>query len=305
VKNLPDGIVLDGEILAIDIKRATDLQASDLQASDLQASDLQASDFDGPSHSIQRFQPLPFAQLQRRINRKSIGKKLMAEVPVAFIAFDLLEYRGEDFRSQSLHTRRHALEKLISALPSTDGLPRRIYVSTTVPASSWEQLHELRRKSKDYYSEGLMLKGLQTHYTGGRVRGVWWKWKVEPETIDAVLIYAQRGHGRRASLYSDYTFAVWDQGVLVPFAKAYSGLSDEEMKQVDRYVRENTKEKFGPVRSVTPKLVMEIAFENIQASTRHKSGLAVRFPRISRWRQDKGPADANTLDDLKRMIRTP
>ncbi len=160
----------------------------------------------------------------------------------------------------------------------------------------------IRATAREQMAEGLMLKHLQSAYQVGRVRGHWWKWKIEPYTIDAVLIYAQRGHGRRASIYSDYTFALWENGQLVPFAKAYSGLTDQEMRQVDRFVRSNTQDKFGPVRSVKPELVMELAFENIQLSSRHKSGLAVRFPRILRWRKDKLPADANQLEDLKRMV---
>jgi DNA ligase-1 len=151
-------------------------------------------------------------------------------------------------------------------------------------------------------AEGLMLKRKDAPYDVGRVRGTWWKWKIAPYTIDAVLIYAQKGHGRRASLFTDYTFALWDDDKLVPFAKAYSGLDDKEIRKVDRFVRENTKESFGPVRSVTPTLVMELAFEGLQRSKRHKSGIATRFPRILRWRQDKQAKDANRLNDLMELL---
>ena len=168
---------------------------------------------------------------------------------------------------------------------------------------TWEQLSEIRLTARESGTEGFMLKRLDSPYPTGRKRGIWWKWKTEPMTVDAVLVYAQRGSGRRASLYSDYTFAIWDEtGNLVPFAKAYSGLDDDEMRRVDAFVRQNTLEKFGPVRTVTPQLVMELAFEGIQLSKRHKSGIAVRFPRISRWRHDKTPEQADTLINVKRLI---
>jgi DNA ligase-1 len=170
-------------------------------------------------------------------------------------------------------------------------------------ASSWDELGEHRRRSRERHVEGLMLKSLSSPYAVGRVTGLWWKWKIDPHTVDAVLIYAQRGSGRRASLYTDYTFAVWDDGELVPFAKAYSGLTDEEIRQVDRFVRQNTIEKFGPVRRVKPELVFELAFENIQLSSRHKSGVAVRFPRMARWRTDKKPEDADTLEAIKALLK--
>lgn len=169
-------------------------------------------------------------------------------------------------------------------------------------APNWNKLAELHEESRKRMVEGFMLKRKDAPYRVGRRRGGWWKWKVDPYTIDAVLIYAQRGSGRRASLYSDYTFAVWDNDTLVPFAKAYSGLTDAEMRRVDHFVRRNTKERFGPVRSVTPKLVFELAFENIQKSKRHKSGIAVRFPRILRWREDKKPEDADTIETIRAML---
>jgi DNA ligase-1 len=175
-------------------------------------------------------------------------------------------------------------------------------LSERLRAESWEQYAELRRSARERFAEGFMLKRLASEYPVGRKRGFWWKWKVDPLTVDAVVMYAQRGSGRRASLYSDYTFGLWDGGKLVPFAKAYSGLSDEEMRKVDAWVRAHTRERFGPVRTVDPVLVMELAFEGIQLSNRHKSGLAVRFPRIVRWRQDKPPEEADSLQTVKDLL---
>lgn len=243
--------------------------------------------------------PLPFMELQKRLNRKRVGKKLLDEVPVIYIAFDLLESNGVDFRDRPQAERRRQLENLIGNT-HRDGAVIRL--SESVSSDNWSELAAIQENARAMGAEGLMLKHLSSPYQVGRVRGHWWKWKVDPFTIDGVLIYAQRGHGRRASLYSDYTFALWHEGQLVPFAKAYSGLTDDEIRRVDRFVRQNTNEKFGPVRSVTPALVMELAFENMQKSPRHKSGLAVRFPRIVRWRHDKKPVDANQLDDLKAML---
>ncbi len=258
---------------------------------------------DGEILAFKNGLPLPFAELQRRIGRKTIGKKLMQEVPVCFVAFDLLELHGIDYRERTQRDRRLSLETVLKPQVESSGhLSSAIRISKQLNASSWDDLMLLRESSRAEKAEGMMLKKWDSPYPVGRVRGHWWKWKVEPFTIDAVLLYAQRGHGRRAALYTDYTFALWDDGVLVPFAKAYSGLSDQELVEVDRFVRANTREKFGPVRSVTPELVMELAFENIQRSSRHKSGVAVRFPRIVRWRRDKKMEDANQLDDLKRMI---
>ena len=175
--------------------------------------------------------------------------------------------------------------------------------SAPVQWSSWAELSELRKRSRDFDAEGFMIKRQSSVYQSGRKRGDWWKWKVDPYTIDAVMVYAQKGHGKRADLYSDYTFAVWREGELVPFAKAYSGLTDRELYQVTQFVRKHTLEKFGPVRTVTPTLVFEIHFEGINRSPRHKSGIAVRFPRIHRWRHDKKPEEANSLDDLISLIR--
>lgn len=262
-EQLPDGTVLDGELLPW-----TDGQV------------------------------MPFAQLQRRIGRKTIGKKLLAEVPVIFLSYDLIEADGEDWRERPLHERRSQLVNLVTVLESET-----ILLSPLAEADSWQALAALREESRERMVEGFMLKRIDSPYRVGRQRGDWWKWKVDPYTVDAVLIYAQRGSGKRASLYTDYTFGVWDgEGNLVPFAKAYSGLTDAEIRKVDRFIRANTKEKFGPVRTVTPELVFELAFEAIQRSNRHKSGIAVRFPRILRWRQDKKIEEADTLATVKAML---
>jgi DNA ligase-1 len=241
---------------------------------------------------------LPFSRLQRRLGRKKPGQKLLSEFPVIFLAYDLLENRGQDIREKPLMRRRKLLVELLQPVDSTAPLS----LSPLVQASSWERLSAARQESRSRKVEGLMLKNLRSPYRAGRRRGGWWKWKVEPLTVDAVLVYAQRGHGRRASLYTDYTFALWDDDTLVPFAKAYSGLTDEEIGEVDRYVRNNMKEKFGPVRSVKPELVFELAFESIQRSKRHKSGVAVRFPRIHRWRKDKGIQEADTLETVTALL---
>lgn len=251
---------------------------------------------------------LPFALLQQRIGRKTVGKKLLSEVPCIFMAYDIMELAGQDIRQNSMSDRR---EKLLSVLmpgqcdvaPSCRGtLSEHLRISGELQANTWEELAAIRLDSRKLKVEGLMLKRRDSVYGVGRKRGDWWKWKINPLSMDAVLVYAQRGHGRRASLYSDYTFAVWQEGKLVPIAKAYSGLTDEEMKSVDDYVRKNTLEKFGPVRTVKPGLVFEIAFEGIQNSPRHKSGIAVRFPRISCLRPDKPIEEADTLDQLRGML---
>ncbi len=260
---LPDGTVIDGEILA--------------------------AMADGTV--------LPFASLQRRIGRKTVGKKLLAEVPVVFHAFDLLEHQGDDIRGLPLIERRSCLESILSSVDHPH-----IAMTKLIEGKTWDDWSSVRDRSREHAAEGLMLKRKDSVYDVGRVRGTWWKWKVSPYTIDAVLIYAQKGHGRRSGLFTDYTFALWDGDALVPFAKAYSGLDDKEICKVDDFVRKNTRESFGPVRSVTPTLVMELAFEGLQRSTRHKSGVATRFPRIARWRHDKKPSDANTLADILRML---
>ncbi|WP_276374218.1 ATP-dependent DNA ligase [Chryseolinea sp. H1M3-3] len=240
--------------------------------------------------------PLPFSKLQTRIGRKTLSQKQLKEVPVAFVAYDLLEWKGEDVREWPLSERRNQLAQLCSAPSSV------LRLSPTITVDSWESLAAERTRARELFSEGIMLKRKSSVYRAGRRRGDWWKWKIDPFTIDAVLIYAMSGHGRRANLYTDYTFAVWKDDQLVPFAKAYSGLTDEEIRAVDRWVKQNTIEKFGPVRSVKPALVFEIAFEGIAKSTRHKSGIALRFPRINRWRKDKPIQEANTLQDLEKVL---
>jgi DNA ligase-1 len=241
---------------------------------------------------------LPFSSLQRRLGRKEVGKKLLAEVPVVFLAFDLLEWEGTDCRSRPLAWRREHLEHLMGILPGNGALR----LSTCIHLPDWESYARLRGDSRDNSVEGFMLKRLDSIYDVGRKRGPWWKWKVDPYTVDAVLIYAERGHGRRASLYTDYTFGVWDGDTLVPFAKAYSGLTDAEIRRVDAFIRRHTLERFGPVRRVKPELVMEIAFEGIQTSSRHRSGVAVRFPRIAHWRTDKPPEEAESLETVKALL---
>lgn len=241
-------------------------------------------------------QVLPFSLLQQRIGRKTLGKKILESVPVRFIAFDLLEYEGVDIRERPLAERRLHLEKIVSESPDS------ITLSSVEQGGSWNELALRREESRQRNVEGMMLKSRQSTYGVGRVTGIWWKWKINPYTVDAVLIYAQLGHGRRASLYTDYTFGIWHEGKLVPFAKAYSGLTDEEIREVDRFVRQNTIERFGPVRHVRPELVFEIAFENIQLSKRHKSGIAVRFPRMQRWRKDKPIGEADSLESIRALL---
>src|SRR5215831_2589484 len=240
---------------------------------------------------------LNFSVLQTRIGRKNITKKNLVEAPAGFFAYDLLELNGEDIRHLALSERRAALETLIGELQLSF-----VQLSPIVTFSHWNELTSIREQSRAINSEGLMLKRKTSSYQVGRKRGDWWKWKIDPLTIDAVMIYAQKGTGRRSNLYTDYTFAVKDGDKLVSFTKAYSGLTDKEFAQVDAFVKRNAIEKFGPVRTVKPELVFEIAFEGIAASNRHKSGVALRFPRIHRWRKDKTPDDINTLDDLKKML---
>jgi DNA ligase-1 len=252
--------------------------------------------FDGEIVVRKEGEILSFNVLQNRLGRKSVSKKILADVPAFFIAYDILEYNQKDLRRIPLQDRRKLLEEIVQ--PNFF-----ISCSELLPFENFQDLKVLRKRASEYKAEGLMLKNKTESYPVGRKKGVWWKWKIDPMAVDAVLIYAQRGHGRRANLYSDYTFAVWnDKHELVPFAKAYSGLSDEEMRQTDAWIKKNTLERFGPVCSVKPELVFEIAFEGINESKRHKSGIAVRFPRISRWRMDKKPEQANTLQDLKLLL---
>jgi len=240
-----------------------------------------------------------FNTLQTRIGRKNITKALLEKTPVILNAYDLLEWQGEDIRKRPFSERRQILDKLISEC-DCDAIG--LYLSDTMQFKSWDAAAKERALSREKRSEGLMIKRKDSPYLVGRKKGDWWKWKTDPFTIDGVLTYAMRGHGRRANLYTDYTFGLWHQGELVTFAKAYSGLTDAEFRQVDAWIKKNTLERFGPVRSVTPHHVFEIAFEGIAESSRHKSGVATRFPRILRWRKDKPIEEANTLDDLKALI---
>ncbi|MDP1955419.1 MAG: ATP-dependent DNA ligase [Polaromonas sp.] len=292
---LPDGTVLDGEILVW-------------------------TDGVGAAPSAGG-RPASFALLQQRIGRKTLGKKILADAPVTFMAYDLLELDGQDLRAQPQHLRREKLEQLLAGTP--------LKLSPVERLASWQEFAALRSESRQRGVEGFMLKRLDAAYGTGRTKadGLWWKWKIEPLTVDCVLIYAQAGHGRRASLYTDYTFAVWNRAPvdaseatavvkaiekrepakadglqLVAFAKAYSGLTDEEFKRIDSVIRKTTLEKFGPVRSVKPALVFELGFEGINRSPRHKSGIAVRFPRMLRIRDDKPLHDAGTLDELKALL---
>ena len=250
---------------------------------------------DGEVMAYGEAEPLPFARLQRRIGRKTLTPRILEEAPAAFIAYDLLEQGGADARERPLSERRSRLEALLL------GLHPRLFVSESLGEPTWEALAARRAESRARQVEGVMLKRLSSPYRSGRRRGDWWKWKIDPFQIDAVLLYAHPGNGRRANLFTDYTFALWHQGELVPVAKAYSGLSDREIADLDRWIRAHTRERFGPVRAVEPSQVFELHFEGIRASTRHKSGIAVRFPRIARWRTDKPAAEADTLDALRRL----
>ena len=315
---LPEGTVLDGEIV---VWKTTDLIAA--RASQTSA----GGQFDSETadtHAIYAGSVQPFAALQRRIGRKTLGAKLLAELPVVLLAYDLLELSGHDLRAQPQHARRTALEALVAAHPHPA-----LHLSPLLHGETWADLARQRESARRLGTEGFMLKHRDARYGVGRTKtalagaadadapeesvtrpalGQWWKWKIDPMSVDAVLIYAQRGHGRRASLYSDYTFAVWSgppedpARTLVPFAKAYSGLTDEEMRQVDAIVRKTTRESFGPVRSVEPTLVFELGFEGISRSARHKSGIAVRFPRMLRWRVDKPIAEADTVQTLTGLL---
>ncbi len=258
-------------------------------------------------------QPRPFADLQKRLGRKTLGAKLLRELPVVLVTYDLLEHAGQDLRQQAQQARRALLEATLQADTAAAIAPapqHTLRLSALLHGADWDDLARQREAARGMGTEGFMLKHRQAQYGVGRTKdvGVWWKWKIDPMSVDAVLIYAQRGHGRRASLYSDYTFAVWNgppedpERQLVPFAKAYSGLTDVEIGQVDAIVRKTTRESFGPVRSVDATMVFELGFEGIGKSPRHKSGIAVRFPRMLRWRQDKPVAEADTLQTLMALL---
>lgn len=262
--SLEDGIVMDGELLAW-------------------------SEDEGV---------MEFSMLQKRIGRKTVGKKLLKEVPVCFMAFDLIECDRTDYRHQNTSKRRATLEQLL-AKPSNV-----IKISPLLDAKQWQQAAHYRQQSYTNRVEGLMLKHVDAKYEIGRKRGQWWKWKVDPYTVDAVMLYAQLGHGRRANLFTDYTFAIWRNDELVTFAKAYSGLTNDEIIKLDKWIRQNTIDRFGPVRSIKPEQVFELAFEGISYSKRHKSGLAVRFPRISRWRHDLSAKDADSIEDVHALMQT-
>jgi len=278
---LPDGVALDGEIV---VARAG-VEVEGIE---------------------------PFALLQQRLNRKVLTDRHMAELPVAFIAYDLMEEDGADLRALPQIERRTRLERLVRAAQARGASTLRL--SPRLEAPDWPGLAALRAEARGLGVEGLMLKGREAPYGAGRKRSgpgerdLWWKWKIDPMAVDAVLVYAQKGHGRRSGVYSDYTFAVWSgpeddrDRLLVPFAKAYSGLTDAEMREVDAIIRRTTVESFGPVRSVKPTQVFELGFEGIAASKRHKSGVATRFPRMLRWRRDKPPAEADTLADLRALL---
>jgi DNA ligase-1 len=278
-KLLPDGIALDGEIICF---------------------------VDG--------HPLPFSLLQTRIGRKSVTKKILQTAPVTFLVYDVLEYDHIDLRNTPQSERRKILEEIVSdtilkynELNDTDSAGQSIplRMSPLIDFTEWNELIAIQSQSRENFSEGLMFKRKAAIYQAGRKRGDWWKWKIAPLSIDCVLVAAQKGSGRRASLYTDYTFAVRDaEGKLVTFTKAYSGLTDKEFAQADAFIKRNILEKFGPVRTVKPELVFEIGFEGIAASNRHKSGVAVRFPRMLRWRKDKPVAEINTLMDLQAMLHT-
>jgi DNA ligase-1 len=254
---------------------------------------------DGEILSVKNGKIQAFSVLQQRLNRKTIHKAQLNDAPIGFFTYDLLEYKGRDLRSDALSVRRKLLSKTIENLSSKNI----VQLSPVVDFNNWDQLAELRTGSRDINSEGIMLKKLDSLYHSGRKRGDWWKWKINPYTVDTVMIYAQKGSGRRASFFTDYTFAVRDGDRLITIAKAYSGLTDKEIKEVNAFVLKNALEKFGPVRTVKPELVFEIAFEGIAESKRHKAGLALRFPRIARWRKDKKADEINTLDDLRQLLQ--
>lgn len=266
---LPDGIAIDGEIICLP----------------------------APKENEETRKPMAFSFLQTRIGRKDVSKKQLKEAPVGFISYDLLEYEGEDWRERPLIERREKLKQVVEMINHPSFI-----ISPIIEFGNWNELSKKRTASREMFAEGIMLKKKSSPYQAGRKRGDWWKWKIDPLTIDCVMIYAQKGAGKRSNLYTAYTFAVRDGDKLVSFTRAYSGLTDKEIAEVDYFVKRNAIEKFGPVRTVKPELVFEIAFEGIAASKRHKSGVALRFPRINRWRKDKPVSEINTLDDLKKLL---
>ena len=253
---------------------------------------------DGEILAVNDDEVLNFNELQKRLNRKTITPKMLREIPVKVFVYDILEFNDEDLREKPLSERRKILENLIETYPV-----EHIKISGSVPFKNWDDLIAIRENSRENNSEGLMLKQKNSHYHSGRKKGDWWKWKVDALTIDAVLIYAQKGSGRRSGYYTDYTFAVKKDEQLVTIAKAYSGLTDKEIMEVSRFVTKNSLEKFGPVRTVKPELVFEIAFEGIGFSNRHKSGVALRFPRIVRWRRDKKADEIDDIEEVKKLIK--
>lgn len=255
---------------------------------------------DGEILSVKEGKVQAFSILQQRLNRKTISKNQLNAAPIGFFCYDLLEENGLDLRTESLKFRRARLADRIASLPDQEI----VLLSPVINVESWEKLALIREDARANNSEGIMLKKLDSPYHSGRKRGDWWKWKINPYTVDTVMIYAQKGSGRRANFFTDYTFAVRDGEQLITVAKAYSGLTDKEIKEVDAFVKKNAIEKFGPVRTVKPELVFEIAFEGIAESKRHKAGLALRFPRIARWRKDKKADEINTLEDLRQLLHS-
>ncbi len=249
--------------------------------------------------------PKEFSLLQKRLGRKSPSAKIQKDLPVVFIAYDILEMNGNDIRSKILSERRNILEEKFfnSTSEEQDKNSRKIKITKLLKIKNWEELEEVKNSARNIKTEGLVIKNKNSKYLPGRKKGNWWKYKVDPMQLDGVLIYAKPGSGKRADLYTDYSFAIWEENKLVKFANAYSGLNNQEIKELDKWIRKNTLEKYGPVRSVKPELVFEISFDNIQISKRHKSGIALRFPRITRWRKDKNIKDADSLENAKSMIR--
>ncbi len=271
ISSIKDDFVIDGELLVWDFKQSL---------------------------------PLNFSLLQKRINRKAPSRSIQKSLPIIFIAYDILEINGEDQRDSNLEIRRKSLEKHLYNWfnESKEELSNIFKISDLIYPKNWEEVETFKNNSRDNGTEGLVIKNKKSIYTPGRKKGLWWKYKVDPMQLDAVLIYAKGGSGIRAGLYTDYSFALWKDGELIKFASAYSGLNNTEIKELDRWIRQNTIDRFGPVRSVRPEMVFEISFENIQISKRHKSGIAVRFPRITKWRKDKLIKDADTLENAKKLM---